>query len=179
MLCRRSSNSNLPITSSDVMLSVREPGLGRETRLCMCACAASSRELWFALALPLLLTSSVISLIRSTRGTGEPSCRYSPSRRLGPGLDCVRSRRRGLPSISSEATNVAFMRRNWSSTASSLVRSGPVVASPSPSALPESGLSGAYVRPAAGLDGRDGRPDESGTWLASAWSRRGSGFWER
>ena len=79
MLCRRSSNSNLPITSSDVMLSVREPGLGWETRLRMCARAASSLEFWFPLALPLslvlLLASSVISLIRSTRGPGEPTCR--------------------------------------------------------------------------------------------------------
>jgi hypothetical protein len=41
---RRSSSSNLPMTSSDVMLSVREPGLGCETRLCMCARAASSLE---------------------------------------------------------------------------------------------------------------------------------------
>jgi hypothetical protein len=149
MLCRGSSSSNLPMTSSDVMLSVREPGLGRDNRLCMCARATPSRELWLALApslalvLVLPLASSVISLIRSTRSPGEPRPRYSPSRGPGPGLDRVRSRRRGLPSISSDATKVAFMRRNWSSTASSLVRSGPVVASPNPSALLEleSGLS--------------------------------------
>jgi hypothetical protein len=116
MLCRRSSNSNLPITSSDVILLVREPGLGCDSRLRMCARAASSREFWFALALPLMLPlplplpSSVISLMRSTRGPGEPKLRTSPSR--GPGLDRVRSRRRGLPNISSDATKVAFMRRN-------------------------------------------------------------------
>jgi hypothetical protein len=160
MLCRRSSNSNLPMTSSDVILSVREPGLGCDTRLRMCARAASSREFWFALvalALAMLpLPSSVISLMRSTRGPGEPRFRNSPSRRPGPGLDCVRSRRRGLPNISSDATKVAFMRRNWSSTASSLVRSGPVVASPKPSALLESGLPRAYGA-AAGLDDRSGR----------------------
>ena len=152
---RRSSSSNLPITSSDVMLSVREPGLGCDTRLCMCARAASSLEFWFVLALPLALAltltlalalalafdSSVISLIRSTRVPGELNCRCSPSREPGPGLDRARSRRRGLPSISSDATKVAFIRRSWSSTASSLVRSGPVAPSPSPRALPKSGLS--------------------------------------
>ncbi len=114
MLCRRSSNSNLPITSSDVILLVREPGLGCDSRLRMCARAASSRESWFPLALPLMLPalpSSVISLMRSTR-PGEPKLRNSPSRGPGPGLDCVRSRRRGLPNDSSEATKVAFMRRN-------------------------------------------------------------------
>lgn len=116
MLCRRSSNSNLPITSSDVILLVREPGLGCDSRLRMCVRAASSREFWFALALPLMLPlplpSSVISLMRSTRGPGEPKLRTSPSRGPGPGLDRVRSRRRGLPNISSDATKVAFMRRN-------------------------------------------------------------------
>jgi hypothetical protein len=114
MLCRRSSNSNLPITSSDVILLVREPGLGCDSRLRMCARAASSREFWFALALPLMLPlpSSVISLMRSTRGPGEPKLRASPSRGPGPGLDRDRSRRRGLPNISSDATKVAFIRRN-------------------------------------------------------------------
>ncbi len=115
---------------SDVMLAVH--GRGSVARAdSTCADAVSSLEFVLApmLAPVLTLVSSMILLVRSMRIPGKLSCRCSPSRELGPGLNHAHWRRQGLRSISSDATFVAFMERSWSLVRT--LRSGPVVTSPS------------------------------------------------
>jgi len=88
---------------SDVMLAVH--GRGSVARAdSTCADAVSSLEFVLApmLAPILTLVSSMVLLIRSMRIPGKLSCRCSPSRELGPGLNHAHWRRQGLRSISSD-----------------------------------------------------------------------------